>query len=291
MPESIFDANAQLRKIRKMLDRAEDPRLSQFERELAREKAYEFSDKYNVDMAFARNRTRVTSAKVIDRMFEVGRPFQQQKQLAYQVYKSFGCDLLHVGHGRENRGSLHAFGYEEDLDLANMLFTSLVLQSGREAQSAYRDYTTNFKPWRCETDDCEGKEYRPVPMDMDWYYCTICRIEFYSRRPPTVSIERRSTWYRSFWDEFVLVVGGRLKKQQTKTRDEMRTESSGPGKEVALRNRDVAVQEQLTRYYPKVTKGRRTRVAGGSGRAAGRAAGMRADLGHERLSTRKGVEK
>lgn len=277
-----------LDRVAKMLERAEHLEKAAGdgpippEAALCREKAAEFAERYSIDIAAARLRNKRVPEGAVSKQWTVGRPFRQQEGLVYVIYSSYGCKLLHIGSGRESRGNVYAFGFPDDMKLAGVLYASVLSQAQREVVRAYREYTGSFKPWECS--ECGGGDYRPIPMDEDYYYCTSCRTEFYSRSAPSVSIERRSTWYRSFWSEFVLVVGGRIEKQRSKTTRWMTTTSEGQGAELAVRSRDEELDVLFKKQFSNVREGRRSRAPSGSGSAAGREAGMRADLGGGKLT-------
>jgi hypothetical protein len=177
------------------------------------------------------------------------------------------------------------------MELADLLFTSVVIQASGGAARAYKEYTQNFKAWTCS--ECGSGAWKEVPRDENWYYCTECNQEFHSCHPPQMIPERRSTWYRSYWDEYVGIVAQRLAQQKRLVRKEMDTESSdsGHGTTVALRDRDQMVGERMRQRYQKIGKGRSTRRPSGGGGAAGRADGLRADLGTGQLAGKRGIEK
>lgn len=255
-------------------------------------KAFELSTRYEIDMAIARAVPGAEKEGVTNRIFDVGRPFTQQLTLAYVVYSTFGNSLIDISTNRSKArrygttahlGRAHAFGFDGDMQRADMLFTSLVLQAQREAARRYRQYVQDFTPWQCP--ECGETEWKPVPRDTGYYYCTECHHEFYSRRPPQDKPDRRSVWYRSFWIGWVNALAPRIRAAHLKVQEQA-VATVGTGAEVALRSRDVAVQEEVARRYPELRQ-RRTSRSKGSGYHAGREAGSTADIGQDRLGVRR----
>lgn len=284
-PETDFD---QLARIRKLLETAESFASKPGEEsakaaESYRSKAFELAARYEIDHALLLDRPSATKQTVQNRIFDVNRPFTQQKTLAWIVYKNSGCQLLDIGHRRETRGRVHAFGFESDMTRADMLFTSLVLQASREAVRGYREYVEKFEPWSCE--ECGSETWQKVPMDEGWYRCRECYEEFYASKEPAKTPERRSVWYRSFWNGWVDGLRPRIELAHKQVTDQA-TQTVGTGAEIALRNRDVAVTEERDRLYPKI-RTKRLRGSSGSGYNAGKQAGQRADIGTGKLGATK----
>lgn len=288
-PPPEFD---QLDRIRKLLAKSEASGVTAKESELLRDKAFELAARYEIDLALARGRPGATKEVVINRIFDVARPFAQQTALAYVVYSTFGCKLIDISTSRSRArkyggeahlGRVHAFGFKSDMSRADMLLTSLILQANREAARGYRKYVENFEPWSCP--ECGETSWRPIPRDEDWYYCVECHHQFWARRPPQATPDRRSVWYRSFWIGWVNELAPRIRAAHQKVKDEA-VKSVGTGTEVALRNRDLAVQTEFEGKYPKtrLLPGGRSK---GSGYSAGQEAGKRADIGQDRIGARR----
>lgn len=290
-PETALD---QLARVRKLLETAESfAEKSKAEGDEAyktaesyRDKAFELAARYEIDMALARasGDPRAIEDVLINLVFDMNRPFAQQKLLASIVYSAFGCTLIDIGQRRDIRGRVHAFGFKSDMNQANMLLTSLVIQATRESVKRYRDYLRNFEPWSC--DECGGTEYTPIPMDDGYYQCINCYHEFYSSRVPASKPDRRSVWYRSFWNGWVNALSPRIKQAHARVKEQA-VQQMGASTELALRTRDVAVKAEQTRYYPALRQ-IRSRRSRGSGYSAGHEAGRQADIGSGKLGSRKG---
>lgn len=292
----------QLSRIRKLLDTAESfsAKGTEEAEETAksyREKAFELAARYEIEHALLRG-TETKPEKVINRIFSVGKPYSYQIVLAHLVYSRSGCDTIRLssrtttrsGRTRALAPRLHVFGFKSDMDRADMLWTSLVVQATREAARGYRRYVEEFEPWSC--DECEGTGFRAIPMDSEWYRCTDCGNEFYAPSGPAINPDRRPTWYRSFWNGWVAALDPRIEALRKAAKQEAIATEAGKGTEIALRNRDVAVREVRDIHYPKTRRTRATQGTSGSGYNAGREAGRRADLGGGKLgATRREVER
>lgn len=289
MPMSKED---QLDRIRKLLAKSEAAGVTPEEAASLRDKAFELATRYEIDEALLRGQPGAEKETVINRIFDLGRPYAQQITLAYHIYDTFGCKLIDISLNRAKArkyrtaprpGRVHAFGFKSDMARADMLLTSLILQAANEAVRRYREYLENFAPWSCL--ECGGIEYAQVPHDEDWYYCVECHREFSARRPPADKPDRRSVWYRSFWigwtDELVTRVRAAHKKVQDQA-----VQTVGTGAEVALRSRDLAVKTSFEESYPTV-RSRRERGSKGSGYEQGRDAGRNADIGQDRIGAKR----
>lgn len=301
---------AKLDRIRKLIETSEsffaqsadrsksaaDRAAFKHEGEAMQARAFELAARYEIDLALARSRPGAEKQTVYNRVFDVGRPFAQQTTLAYVVYSTFGCSLIDISINRSKArrygteahlGRVHAFGFEGDMERADMLFTSLLLQAQRQQARRYRAYLEDFSPWQCP--ECGGKAWKAVPRDTDWYYCVECQHEFYSRSEPPSKPDRRSVWYRSFWIGWVNELAPRIKAAHKKVQEQA-AETVGTSTEVALRSRDLAVQEAVSGRYPTLVKKRRSRSKG-SGYNAGREAGREADIGQGRLGSQRRIER
>lgn len=260
-------------------------------------KAFELAARYEIDLAIARQRKGAEREIVINTIFYLARPYAQQLTLAYVIYSTFGCELVDISTSRSKSrkygvtahpGRAHAFGFKGDMDRASMLLTSLSLQAQRESVKRYRQYLADFEPWSCP--ECGSTEWRPIPRDDDWYYCVECEDQFYSEKPPATTPDRRSVWYRSFWNGWVSALRPRIEAAHKSVKD-VAVASVGTSAVVALRSRDLAVQEEFGKSYPKTTT-RHARGSKGSGYEAGREAGRNADIGSGKLgATRREVER
>ena len=133
-----------LDKVRAMLSLAES------ERELGHEEAADahtatamrWMAKYGIDKAMAEARADV-SHKPVDKVFLVQAPYANTKnRLLSMVAKALHCQpiLLNTSGANER---VHVFGYESDIQMVEMLYTSLLLQmSGALARHQFPAYVS-----------------------------------------------------------------------------------------------------------------------------------------------------
>jgi hypothetical protein len=249
-------------------------------------RAFELAARFEIDRALLLGKTPIEAIKVLNQVFDLGRPYAQQITLAYIIYTSFGCQLVDISYGRSKSrksgmpahpGRVHAFGFKGDMQQASMLLTSLTVQAQLESVRRYRQYLDNFEPWSCP--ECDETKWEEIPWDKGYYRCVECHVEIVGERPAEKP-DRRSVWYRSFWNGWVSALRPRIEKAHRKVQDV--AESSGTGAVVALRNRDLVVKEAFDERYPK-TVSRSTRGSKGSGYSAGREAGRNADIGGKKI--------
>lgn len=265
-----------LERIRKLLDKAEANTTPQ-EAEALRERAFALASKYEIDLALARESGKRPQDKVVNRIFDVGKPFNQQITLAYHLYVNSGCNAIQL---TGFKGRVHVFGFQSDMDRADMLWTSLIVQATRESVRGYQAYLDNFKPTTC--DNCGGSRFGQYEMDPEWGRCQTCKTDIMWHLV-CFKPDRRPTWYRSFWQGWVTALVPRLEALRKEAKDEAETAPGGSGTEIALRSRDLAVKEAFSRAYPSIKQRRPNRRSKGSGFDNGHEAGKRADLGGGKL--------
>lgn len=121
-----------LAKIRKLLAKAEDPASSQAEAETYTAKAAQLIADYGIDAALL-GADAPGSDRVADRVVTLDPPYAQDKaHLLYDVAVKLRCRaVLRKGSNSEGdtQHSVHLFGHRSDLDRADLLFTSLLMQS------------------------------------------------------------------------------------------------------------------------------------------------------------------
>lgn len=133
------DSTAVLAKIRKLLAKAEDPAASPAEAESYTAKAAQLIADHGVDAALLAADA-PGSDRVADRVVHLESPYAQEKaELLSSVAAGLRCRaVLRKRDSREGprEHSVHLFGHESDLERADLLFTSLLLQStGRLART------------------------------------------------------------------------------------------------------------------------------------------------------------
>ncbi|MFF6956173.1 DUF2786 domain-containing protein [Streptomyces sp. NPDC008317] len=118
-----------LETIRALLAKAEDPRTPEAEAELARKRAFEMMAKYGVEQAMLNDADPASDAPA-DRMIVLDNPWAMERvRLINRIALALGCQLIHLG--RDGNGPsrrVHVFGYASDLQRAELLYTSLLLQ-------------------------------------------------------------------------------------------------------------------------------------------------------------------
>lgn len=127
-------AHPKLAKIRKMLNLAEDPGATEAEAAAFTEKASAMIAQYGLEKALAEHAD-VDPTKIEQRVREFQAPYARDRAtLAYAVAVALGCQGVlspQVIRGRKV-DMLHLFGTAADLERASMLYTSLLLQGGRD---------------------------------------------------------------------------------------------------------------------------------------------------------------
>lgn len=120
------DKNAMLERVRALLAKAEATEF-EAEAEALTAKATELMAKYGIDKAMAEARAHVRAVPT-SKIFPVQAPYANTKnRLLGIVARALHCEpiLLHTA-GPDER--VHVFGFESDIELVEMLYTSLLLQ-------------------------------------------------------------------------------------------------------------------------------------------------------------------
>lgn len=125
-----------LAKIRALLAKAEDEAATAPEAEALSAKAAELMEKYSIDQAMLDAAAKISDpGKASGKpgkprvIFFTGQDFTGHKQdLLHAVAEHNGCSTVVTSTGGPEPRS-YVFGYDSDLDLTEMLFTSLVLQA------------------------------------------------------------------------------------------------------------------------------------------------------------------
>ncbi len=141
-------------------------------------------------------------------------------------------------------------GFASDIDDVLTLFTSLIVQSVRFAQQGFKEqYPNGTAAWMTAMD--------------------------------------KHVWRRSFREGFAYRVGERLREIKAKATTESRA-THGSGMDLVL----VSKKEQVDKYYAEIPKGKgrsTNQRTDHTGRAAGRAAGDKANLGGRAVGNRKAI--
>jgi hypothetical protein len=212
-----------LDRVRKLLAKAEDEGCSLAEAEALTAKAAELMARYGIDRALL-GALHPETDKPADRVFSLGNPWGDVKRhLLAGLALALRCQCVQTRSPAGTR--LHVFGYASDLERADVLFTSLLVQMARAlAKQAVPGYGGAARAWR-----------------RSWMlgYCTavVARVR---------AAEEAAVAAASAPD-----AGPRP--------------ASGPSAALVLADRSQVVQRQLSAAYPRLRKTRVTYSGGGYG--------------------------
>jgi hypothetical protein len=235
-----------LARIRKLLAKAEDPAATAAESETYTAKAAELIATYGVDRALLAEE--LPGSDVIgDRIVTLPAPYARDKAaLLTQVAVPLRCRTV-LRERRDPSGarefSVHLFGFASDLERADLLFTSLLLQATTQLSRV-------SPPWRES-------------------------VAAY-RRSWLAGFGAAVAARLSAAEERAAEEAGRVR-----TADPDRTPGAA-SVALVLADRTDQVDAARDRTYPHLERGRRRELSGSGGRS-GYAAGRRADLGSTRL--------
>lgn len=237
-----------LEQIRALLAKAEAG-TTEAEAELLTAKALELAAKFEIDNALIHAKPDAPRETMGKRTGSVQKPWSQMQTLMNQIAVFCGVKMIQLA-GTEHNAGYTLIGYEADLDRTEMLFTSLLVQGTRWVTYDYRQHVES------------ARDHFATP-------------------------DRRSTYRRSWWGHFTIVISERLiaiKKAAARASAQERiNDDTGPSTALVLADRALAVQNAVERQFPALKRARSMRTGTGSGGAAGAAAGYRADLGGSKL--------
>ena len=136
-----------LDRVRKLLAKAEDEGCSPAEAEALTAKAAELMARYGIDRALL-GALRPETDRPADRVFTLANPWGDVKRhLLAGLAMALRCQCVQT---RSDQGTrLHVFGYTSDLERADILFTSLLVQMARAlARQAVPGYGGEARAWR-----------------------------------------------------------------------------------------------------------------------------------------------
>ena len=136
-----------LDRVRKLRAKAEDEGCSPAEAEALTAKAAELMARYGIDRALL-GALRPETDRPADRVFILANPWGDVKRhLLAGLAMALRCQCVQT---RSEQGTrLHVFGYSSDLERADILFTSLLVQMARAlAQQAVPGYGGEARAWR-----------------------------------------------------------------------------------------------------------------------------------------------
>jgi hypothetical protein len=136
-----------LDRVRKLLAKAEDEGCSPAEAEALTAKAAELMARYGIDRALL-GALHPETDRPADRVFTLANPWGDVKRhLLAGLAMALRCQCVQT---RSDQGTrLHVFGYTSDLERADILFTSLLVQMARAlAGQAVPGYGGESRAWR-----------------------------------------------------------------------------------------------------------------------------------------------
>ena len=137
-----------LDRVRKLLAKAEAEGVTPHEAEALTAKAAELMARYGIDRALLAA-TRPETDKPADRIIDVDNPWAQVKaHLLTGIAAALRCQCVLVP--RHDPGTrVHVFGYASDLERADILYTSLLVQMARGLAAAdLPDRVRSARAWR-----------------------------------------------------------------------------------------------------------------------------------------------
>jgi hypothetical protein len=137
-----------LDRVRKLLAKAEDDGVTPHEAEALTAKAAELMARYGIDRALL-GALRPETDRPGDRVFDLGNPWAAVKaHLLAGLASALRCQCILLNR-REPGSRVHVFGYLSDLERADILFTSLLVQMARAlAAQPVPAYRGGAKAWR-----------------------------------------------------------------------------------------------------------------------------------------------
>ncbi len=154
--------NRALRRVRSMLDLAEDPRTPEGERENAMAQAMRLMADYGINEAMASARDQIRE-KIVSKRILLGNPYSYDKSsLLDYLSHELNCTLVNHFSGATYI-SATVMGYESDVARLEMLYTSLLLQALRQLKNVR-------PPWSYST-PAETRKYR-----QNWFHGFNVRV-------------------------------------------------------------------------------------------------------------------
>jgi Protein of unknown function (DUF2786) len=137
-----------LDRVRKLLAKAEDDGVTPHEAEALTTKAAELMARYGIDRALL-GALRPETDRPSDRVFDLDNPWAAVKaHLLAGLASALRCQCILLSR-REPGSRVHVFGYMSDLERADILFTSLLVQMARAlAAEPVPAFGGGAKAWR-----------------------------------------------------------------------------------------------------------------------------------------------
>lgn len=215
--------NDLLERVRKLLVKAEDEGCSQEEAEALTGMAAKLMAKYGIDRALL-GALHPETDRPADRKFTLGNPWGDVKRhLLAGLAAALRCQCVQT---RAAEGTwLHVFGYTSDLERADILFTSVLVQMARAlARQSVPGYGGEARAWR-----------------RSWMlgYCTAVVARVRAAEEAAVSTAAASA------------AGGAA--------------APGQSAALVLADRSLVVRQQVAAAYPRLRRARVTYSGGGYG--------------------------
>lgn len=132
-----------LQKVRGLLAMAENPAATEAEAQAFSEKAEELIGRYAIDTALLEAKEH--KGKPTSRRYNMPTPYPKPKtSLLTGIARAYGCQVIRT---HRDGGGLVVFGYQSDLDVIDVLYTSLLLQALHGMQQQYlsdRSFRTSY---------------------------------------------------------------------------------------------------------------------------------------------------
>jgi hypothetical protein len=230
------DQDGMLAKVRALLAKAEAEGCTPPEAEALTAKAAELMARHGID------RARLAAAhpetdKPADRIVDIPNPWAQiHANLLAHLANAMRCRAILLNR-KNGMSRVHLFGYESDLERADILYTSLLLQMAS----------------------------------------ALMRAGAVGSRPPFLDGPRMRTWNRSFLLGYIYAVVKRVQEAETRAAATADAPGkTGPSTELVLADRSLVVQTAAEKVYP-VTRQQRLTYSGRGyqdGHAAGQRANI-----------------
>jgi hypothetical protein len=134
------DNDRMLRKVRALLDLAENAAATEEERNTAMATATEMMAKYGIDQAMANARGQIRE-EIIARRIDILNPYGYEKaSLAAYIGDALNCQVVSHRFGTTYNG-VTMIGYQNDVARTEMLYTSLLLQATRQIMDVRPEYS------------------------------------------------------------------------------------------------------------------------------------------------------
>jgi hypothetical protein len=252
--------SALLDRVRKLLAKAEAEGVTPPEAEALTAKAAELMARYGIDRARLAA-TRPDTDRPGSRIIDIDNPWAQVRaHLLAGLAGAMRCQCVLLSTTRPG-ARIHVFGYTSDLERADILYTSLLLQMARGlAAAAIPAGVRSVRAWR-----------------RSWllgFVTAVIARAMTAVTKPSSQLRRHA----------------RVKAAEDRAASSAEGETlQGPSTALVLADRAVVIRRQLEQAYP-VT--RRTRITySGRGYSAGYAQGQRADIGNARLKSARALSR